>query len=49
MNVALGIKNLLPLIALALGIAALVAPRHIHYIVAGFLISFAVIGLGLVR
>ena len=49
MNISLGIKNLLPIIALALGIAALVVPRHIHFIVAGFLIAFAVIGLGLVR
>jgi hypothetical protein len=49
MNISLGIKNLLPLIALGLGILALVVPRHIHFIVAGFLISFAVVGLGLLR
>jgi hypothetical protein len=47
--ISLGIKNLQPLLALILGIAALVAPKHLHYIVAAYLIAIGVIGLGLVR
>lgn len=49
MNISLTLKNFLPLLALILGIAAVLVPRHIHFIVATFLIAFAVFGLGLIR
>jgi hypothetical protein len=49
MHISLSLKNLLPLLALVLGVAALVVPRHIHFIVAIFLIAFAVFGFGLIR
>jgi len=49
MSISLSLKNLLPLLALVLGIAAVVAPRFLNYIVAIFLITFALFGLGLFR
>jgi hypothetical protein len=49
MSLSLGIKNLLPLLALILGIAAFVAPRFLNVIVGIFLVAFAVFGLGLIR
>jgi len=49
MSLSLSIKNLLPLLALVLGIAAIVAPRFLNIIVGIFLIAFAVFGLGLLR
>ena len=49
MTLSLGIKNLLPLIALILGIAAFVAPRCLNVIVGIFLVLFGLFGLGLVR
>ena len=49
MSISFSLKNLLPLLALVLGIAAVVAPRFLNYIVAIFLIAFALSGLGLFR
>jgi hypothetical protein len=49
MTLSLSIKNLLPLLALILGIAAIVAPRFLNIIVAIFLIAYAIFGLGLLR
>ena len=49
MSISLSLKNLLPLLALVLGIAAVVAPRFLNYIVAIFLIAFALFGFGLFR
>ena len=46
---SLSLKNLLPILALILGVAALVAPRFLNIFVAIFLIAFAVVGLGLIR
>ena len=45
----IGLAKVQFIIALILGIAALVAPRHLNYIVAAYLIIVALIGLGLVR
>ena len=45
----LSLKNLLPILALILGVASLVAPRFLNVFVAVFLIAFAVFGLGLIR
>ena len=44
-----GLKNLLPLLAIILGIASVVAPRFLNVFVAVFLIAFGILGLGLVR
>lgn len=49
MTLSLSLKNLLPLLALILGIASIVAPRFLNIFVAIFLIAFAVYGLGLIR
>jgi hypothetical protein len=49
MPMSLSLKNLLPILALILGVAALVAPRFLNVLVAIFLIAFAVVGLGLIR
>jgi hypothetical protein len=49
MPMSLSLKNLLPILALILGVAALVAPRFLNILVAIFLIAFAVVGLGLIR
>jgi hypothetical protein len=47
--IAIGLKNIQFVLALILGILALVVPRHLNYIVAAYLIVVALIGLGLVR
>ena len=49
MTVSLTLRTLLPILAIVLGIAAIVAPRFLNYIVGAFLILFGVFGLGLVR
>ena len=49
MQLTLSLKNLLPILALVLGIAAIVAPRFLNYIVAIFLIAYALVGFGLLR
>jgi Protein of unknown function (DUF3096) len=46
---SIGLKNLQFILALILGIFALIAPRHLNYIVAIYLIVVGLIGLGLVR
>ena len=47
--ISIGLKNLVPILALILGIFALIAPRHLSYIVAIYLIVVGLVGLGLVR
>ena len=49
MTVSLTLRTLLPILAIVLGIAAIVAPRFLNYIVGAFLILFGVFGPGLVR
>jgi hypothetical protein len=49
MHIAITLRTLLPILAIVLGIAALVAPRFLNYIVGAFLILFGIFGLGLVR
>lgn len=49
MHISLGIRNFLALLALILGVAALVAPRFTNVILAIFLIAYALFGLGLIR
>jgi hypothetical protein len=49
MNLSFSLKNLLPLLAIILGIASIVAPRFLNVFVAVFLIAFGILGLGLVR
>ena len=40
MHIAITLRTLLPILAIVLGIAALVAPRFLNYIVGAFLIQF---------
>jgi Protein of unknown function (DUF3096) len=47
--IAIGLKNFQHILALILGIFALISPRHLNYIVAIYLIVVALIGLGIVR
>jgi hypothetical protein len=47
--IAIGLKNAQPILALVLGILALVVPRHLNYIVAAYLIAVALLGFGIVR
>ena len=49
MTLSLSLKNLLPILALILGVASLVVPRFLNIIVAIFLIAYAVLGFGLLR
>ena len=49
MNLSLSLRNLLPILAIVLGIVAIVAPRFLNYIVGAFLILYGIFGLGLVR
>ncbi|KAB0268465.1 DUF3096 domain-containing protein [Microvirga brassicacearum] len=49
MTLSFSLKNLLPLLAIILGIAAIVAPRFLNVVVAIFLIAFGIYGLGLIR
>lgn len=41
--------KLLPILALVLGIAAIVAPRLLNVFVAIFLIAYALVGFGVLR
>ena len=45
----IGIGHLQPIIALAAGIAILIIPRLLNYIVAAYLIVVGVLGLGLIH
>jgi len=49
MTLSLSLKNLLPILALILGVASLLVPRFLNIIVAIFLIAYAVLGFGLLR
>ena len=49
MQLSLSLKNLLPILALILGVASLAAPRFLNVFVAIFLIAYAVVGFGLLR
>lgn len=49
MTLSFSLKNILPLLAIILGVAAIVAPRFLTVIVAIFLIVFGIYGLGLIR
>jgi hypothetical protein len=49
MTLSLSLRNLMPILALILGIAAVVAPRFLNFIVAIFLIAYALVGFGLLR
>ncbi len=49
MNLSLSLRNLLPILALILGIASLVAHRFLNIFVAIFLIAYALVGFGLLR
>ena len=49
MTISLSLKSLLPILSIVLGIAAIVAPRFLNYIVGAFLILYGVYGLGWVR
>jgi hypothetical protein len=48
-TISLSLKSLLPILSIVLGIAAIVAPRFLNYIVGAFLILYGVYGLGWVR
>jgi hypothetical protein len=45
----IGIAHLQPIVALIAGIAILVIPRLLNFIVAAYLIVIGVIGLGLIH
>ncbi|AWM88814.1 DUF3096 domain-containing protein [Microvirga sp. 17 mud 1-3] len=49
MTLSFSLKNILPLLALILGVASIVAPRFLNIFVAIFLIAYAVVGFGLIR
>jgi hypothetical protein len=49
MTLTLSLKNLLPILAAVLGIAAIVTPRFLNYIVAIFLVAYALVGFGILR
>ena len=49
MTLSFSLKNILPLLAIIMGVAAIVAPRFLNVIVAIFLIVFGIYGLGLIR
>jgi len=42
------ISSLEPIIAIAAGIAILVAPKLLNYVVAGYLILVGILGLGII-
>jgi hypothetical protein len=48
MSINLSLK-LLPILALILGIASIVAPRFLNIFVAIFLIAYALVGFGVLR
>jgi hypothetical protein len=45
----IGVANIQPIVALVAGIAILLVPRLLNYIVAAYLIVVGVIGLGLIK
>jgi hypothetical protein len=45
----IGIANLQPIVALVAGIAILIIPRLLNFIVAAYLIIVGVTGLGLIK
>ena len=45
----IGIGHLQPIVALVAGIAILIIPRLLNFIVAAYLILVGVLGLGLIR
>jgi hypothetical protein len=45
----IGIAHLQPIVALVAGIAILIIPRLLNFIVAAYLIVIGVIGLGLIH
>jgi hypothetical protein len=45
----IGIAHLQPIVALVAGIAILIVPRLLNFIVAAYLILVGVLGLGLIR
>jgi Protein of unknown function (DUF3096) len=45
----IGIGHLQPIVALVAGIAILIVPRLLNFIVAAYLILVGVLGLGLIR
>ena len=45
----IGITNIAPIVALIAGIAILLVPRLLNFIVAAYLIIVGVIGLGIIR
>ncbi len=49
MTLSLSLKNILPILALVLGIASIVAPRFLNIFVAIFLIAYALVGFGLLH
>jgi hypothetical protein len=49
MTLSLSLKNVLPILALILAAAAIVAPRFLNVYVALFLVVFALVGFGLLR
>ena len=49
MTLSLSLKNILPILALILGVASIVAPRFLNVFVAVFLIAYALVGVGLLR
>jgi hypothetical protein len=48
-QISLTLRTLLPIIAIALGVAAVVTPRFLNYIVAVFLVLYGLQGLGVLR
>ena len=49
MHFSLSLRSLLPILAIVLGIAAIVAPRFLNYIVGAFLILYGIFSLGIIR
>ncbi len=45
----IGIAHLQPIVSLVAGVAILIVPRLLNYIVAAFLIVSGLLGLGIVR
>jgi len=45
----IGITHLQPIVALVAGIAILIIPRLLNFIVAAYLIFIGVMGLGIIR
>lgn len=45
----IGVPHLAPIVALVAGIAILLVPRLLNFIVAAYLIIVGIIGLGIIR